>query len=366
MSKHTIKNKGKVAIAMSGGVDSSVTAAMLKKQGYDCIGIFMKLWTEKKTGYKQAYIDAKKVANKLGFPLYTLDLQKPFKKIVVDEWLKEYKNGQTPNPCIRCNKFIKFDLLLQKAKSLGCDYLATGHYVKIRKQRTESREQKAEILSLISVFCSLKMANDKNKDQSYFLYNLTQGQLKNLLFPLGDYTKAQVKTIAKKLKLPVYKKPESQEICFIAEKTHYPFLKRHLKLKSGLIKTLGGKILGQHHGLPLYTLGQREGIGIGGIGPFYVVKLDHKSNTLFVSKNRDDKLLFTKKFEIKNVSWISGQAPKISEKIGVKIRYQTKTIPCIIKKNIVTLKTSKRAIMPGQSAVFYQGQKVLGGGIIKK
>jgi len=355
---------------MSGGVDSSVAAAILKKQGYDCLGIFIKLWTEKKTNCEnkccsaQAYNDARKVANRLGFPLYTLDLQKPFKKAVVDDWLREHKNGNTPNPCIRCNKFIKFDLLLQKAKILGCDYLATGHYVRIRKQKTESRRQKKRDLFLISDLCSLETAKDKQKDQSYFLYNLKQSQLKHLFFPLGDYTKPQVRAIAKKLKLPVYQKAESQEICFIPEKTHYPFLKRHLKLKPGPIKTLDNKILGQHQGLPLYTLGQREGIGIGGIGPFYVVRLNYKNNILFISQNRDDKLLYTKKFKIKDINWISGQPPKKSETFGVKIRYQTKTVPATLNKNIAILKTPKRAIMPGQSAVFYHGQKVLGGGII--
>lgn len=346
---------------MSGGVDSSVAAALLKQQGYDCVGIFIKFWTEKKTDLKnkccsaQAYSDARKVANRLGFPLYTLNFQQSFKKAVVDKWLQEHQKGNTPNPCIRCNQFIKFDLLLKKAKMIGCDYLATGHYVK----KTKKQENKKTIYELIA-------GKDTNKDQSYFLYTLTQNQLKHLIFPLGNLTKIEVRKIAKKLNLPVYQKPESQEICFVPEITHYPFLKRHLKLKPGPIKTLDGEILGYHQGLPLYTLGQREGIGIGGIGPFYVVKLDYKNNTLVVSPNRDDKLLYTKKFKVKEVNWISGQQPKKAEKFGVKIRYQAKTIPCNINKNIITLNIPQRAVMPGQSAVFYQGQQVLGGGIIIK
>jgi len=364
MSNKLTKNK-KVAIAMSGGVDSSVAAALLKKQGYDCVGIFMKFWTEKRTDLENkccsldAYTDARKVAGKLGFPLYTLDFQQPFKKAVVDKWLEGHQKGFTPNPCIQCNKFIKFDLLLQKAKVLGCDYLATGHYVKIRNKKSEIRN-----LSLISNFCSLEMAKDKQKDQSYFLYTLAQSQLEHLIFPLGNLTKAEVRTIAKQLKLPVYKKPESQEICFIPEKTHYPFLKRHLKLKPGPIKNFRGEILGRHDGLPLYTLGQRQGIKIGGIGPFYVVKLDYKTDTLFVSNDRDDKLLYTKKFKIKNINWISGRPPKAMTKFGVKIRYQAKTISGTVNQGLVTLKTPQRAIMPGQSAVFYRDQEVLGGGII--
>ena len=361
MSNGLTKNN-KVAIAMSGGVDSSVTAALLKQQGYDCLGIFMKFWTESEPKIENkccsadAYNDAHKVANRLGFRLYTLNFKKDFKKTVVDEWLKEHQKGHTPNPCIRCNKFIKFDLLLKKAKMLGCDYLATGHYIKKSKIKNKK----------IKIIYRLSTAKDNNKDQSYFLYNLKQSQLKDLLFPLGNYTKSEVRALAKKFKLPVYEKSESQEICFIPEKTHYPFLKRQLKLKPGPIKDFKGKILGQHEGLPLYTLGQRQGIKIGGIGPFYVVKLNYKTNTLFVSNNHNDKLLYTKKFKIKNINWVSGKPPKRSNKFGVKIRYQAKTISCTINKNTVTLKTPQRAIMPGQSAVFYQRQQVLGGGIINQ
>jgi len=352
----------KVCIAMSGGVDSSVAAALLKNQGYECIGIFVKFWKEKKNeiGNKccsiDAYNDARKVSGKLGFSLYTLNLENEFKKNIVDHWLNEYKNGRTPNPCIRCNKFIKFNLLLKKAKMLNCDYLATGHYIKNIKIQNSKDKNNYKLIQ----------AKDKTKDQSYFLYTLNQNQLKHLLFPLAQYTKTEVRNLAKKYKLPVYKKSESQEICFIPEKNHYPFLKRHLKLKTGPIKNTSNEILGTHDGLPLYTLGQRQGIKIGGTGPYYVVKLDYKTNTLFVSNNGNDKILHTKKFQLKNINWISGKPPKKSENFGVKIRYQTKTISCSLNKNIVTLKKPTRAIMPGQSAVFYKGNTVLGGGIISK
>ncbi|MFA6410745.1 MAG: tRNA 2-thiouridine(34) synthase MnmA [Candidatus Buchananbacteria bacterium] len=355
-----INKPKKVCIAMSGGVDSSLAAALLKNQGYDCIGIFLKFWQEpaKNCGIENkccsqpAYEDAKKVAHKLGFPLYTLNFSQPFKKAVVDDFLAQFKKGCTPNPCVACNKFIKFGLLLKKAKLFGCDYLATGHYVKIKKDKTGN--------------FILQTAKDKQKDQSYFLYNLKQNQLKQILFPLSDLTKPQVRQLAKKFNLSVYQKPESQEICFVPEKNHYSFLKRNLKLKPGPIKNPAGQILGWHDGLPLYTLGQRRGIKIGGPGPFYVIKLDYKNNTLIVSNSQNDKNLLTKKFQLKNINWLSGKAPKPNTKLGVKIRYQAKTIPANFSKNIVTLKTPQRAVMPGQSAVFYQGKTVLGGGIISR
>ncbi len=361
MAKNKIVKKNiKVCIAMSGGIDSSVAAALLKKQGYNCIGIFMRFWKEadskiqNKCCSADAYNDARIVANRLGFNLYAFNFKDQFKKEVVDKWLIEHKKGNTPNPCINCNKFIKFGYLLSKAKKLGCNYLATGHYVK----KIEKKENN-------KIIYGLACGNDKNKDQSYFLYNLKQQELKHLIFPLGNYLKSETIRLAKKFNLPVYQKPESQEICFIPEKTHYPFLKRHLKLKPGQIKNSAGKVIGRHPGLPLYTLGQREGIGIGGIGPFYVVGLNYKTNTLFVSNKHNDKLLYSNKFKIKNINWIRGQAPKNSEIIGVRIRYQAKTIPAKIKKNIVILKYPVRAVMPGQSAVFYKGRKLIGGGVIQ-
>ncbi len=367
------KQKNKVCIAMSGGVDSAVAAAILKKQGFECVGIFMKFWQEQETQIEnkccsvQAYDDARKVANRLGFRLYTLNFKQPFKKTVVDQWLKGHQKGNTPNPCIYCNQLIKFGLLLEKAKLLGCDYLATGHYVKIvtSDKRQETSEKYQKNLSHVSCRLSLEQARDKHKDQSYFLYTLTQDQLKYLIFPLGNYTKTEVRALAKKFKLPVYQKPESQEICFVPDKTHYPFLKRHLNLRLGPIKNTSGETIGRHEGLPLYTLGQRQGIKIGGTGPFYVVRLDYKTNTLVVSNEKDDPKLYTKKFSIKENNWIGGQ-PKWPFNCQVKIRYQAPSVKCQINKNQITLAKPQRAIMPGQSAVFYLGQKLLGGAIIDK
>ena len=351
---------------MSGGVDSSVAAALLQSQGYDCVGLFMKFWAEgeaekeNKCCSLQAVTDARKVCGQLGMPFYVLNFKSEFKKIIVDDFIRQYQDGLTPNPCVRCNKFIKFDLLLKKAKALGCEYLATGHYIRLRR---EIQNSKFQIPKIKNENLKLYQAKDKKKDQSYFLYNLKQSQLEHLLFPLGNYTKPQVRILARKLKLPVAEKSESQEICFVAEKTHYPFLQRHLKLVPGEIVDRDGRVIGAHAGLPLYTLGQRKGIKVGGIGPFYVVALDYKKNRLSVSNRKNDKKLFKTVFRLKTVNWISGQAPK-GGKLGVKIRYQAKTIPAKIYKNQVILNQPERAIMAGQSAVFYRGRELLGGGII--
>jgi len=342
---------------MSGGVDSSVAAALLKQQGYDCVGIFMKLWHDPKAKVcrenlccsTEAYEDARKIAHKLGFPIYTFNYAQTFKQKIVNKFLKEYQKGKTPNPCIDCNKYIKFDLLLKTALKLGCNYLATGHYLKIAQEKNHKYK----------IFC----ASDKNKDQSYFLYNLKQDQLAHLIFPLGKYQKSETRKIAEKLKLPVFEKPDSQEICFISESDHYSFLKRNLKLKSGPIKNLDGKILGQHQGLALYTLGQRKGIKVGGTGPYYVVKIDKRNNTLYISNNFNEKKIYHQKFKIKNINWISGKKPS-NKNLSVKIRYQAKPVKARIEGSTVYLKKTQRAVMPGQSAVFYAGKELLGGGII--
>ncbi len=353
------KNK-KVCIAMSGGVDSSVAAGLLKKQGYDCVGVFMHFWADplaedkalNKCCSTESFQLARRVAGRLGFPLYTLNLKDSFKKQVVDNFLDQYQKGFTPNPCIRCNQFIKFDLLVKKAKMLGCNYLATGHYVKKSKIRNKK----------IKIGYELLQAKDKKKDQSYFLYNLKQNQLGYLLFPLGNYTKPQVRAIAARWHLPSASRPDSQEICFIGGKNHNDFLKRYLNLKPGAIKTVSGKTIGRHEGLPLYTLGQRKGIKIGGIGPFYVVGFDYKNNVLIVSNSGNDAKLYAKQFTVKKINWINQPVKNCQ----VKIRYQAPAIKCQITKNKIILAKPQRAVTPGQSAVFYDGQKMLGGGIIDK
>lgn len=352
---------------MSGGVDSSVAAALLKEQGYSLTGIFMHFWAEESEIEKgrhraenkccslEAQEDARRVAEKLGFPFYTLNFARQFKKEVVDYFLKEYWQGRTPNPCVVCNKKIKFELLLKSALGLEIDYLATGHYVRVKK----TKGKKYQLLT----------AKDKEKDQSYFLYNLNQKQLRYLLFPLGDYTKKQVRKLAEQFDLPVAKKRESQEICFVSGQDHNQFLKRHLKLKKGPIVTSQGKVLGQHEGLPLYTIGQRKDIGVGGLGPFYVIKTDAKKNALIVTDNPEDPLLFKKTLLAENVNWLSGQEPTLPLKIEAKIRYRHSANKAVIKEKIknnwlVEFKEAQRAVTPGQSVVFYKGQQILGGGVI--
>lgn len=344
---------------MSGGVDSSVAAALLKKQGYVVIGIFMKFWnesdekTENKCCSLDAYEDARRVAEKLNIPLYTFNFKKDFKKTIVDDFLKQYQNGLTPNPCVRCNQFIKFGLFLKKARALGCDYIATGHYAQIKKTGDNYYLLKGQ---------------DKVKDQSYFLWTLKQEQLKHILFPVGKFNKTQVRQLAKKFNLQIYNKKDSQEICF-TPKHHNEFLKKYLKLKPGAIMTLDGQKIGEHQGLPLYTIGQRKGIAIGGIGPFYVVKADYKKNTLLVAKKFNDKAIYGKNLIAKEVNWLVKE-PKLPFKCQAKIRYGHPAVAAVIKQKraggyVVEFEQAQRAVTAGQSVVLYEKNKVLGGGIIQ-
>ncbi len=344
------KNKPeKVICAMSGGVDSSLAAALLKGAGFNVVGAFLKLADVPR--FQKGEKNARKVAKNLKIPLLVLNLKKEFQKKIINGFLKEYKAGQTPNPCIVCNREIKFEFLLKLAKKLGAPYIATGHY---------ARFQKGKLLK----------GRDKEKDQSYFLWQLNQKQLKHILFPVGNYTKKEVRNLAKKFKLPAFEAPESQEICFIPA-TINVFLKKHLKLKPGRIVNTQGETLGKHQGLFFYTIGQRKGIKLPG-GPYFVLKKDLKDNILVVTKNEKD--LLGKELTVKMVNWISGNKPKFPLKVEAKIRYRHKAAPAILiehrirnkeqKKYTVIFDKPQRAITPGQSAVFYKGKELLGSGII--
>ena len=361
MDKIRRKNAQKVIVAMSGGVDSSVAAALLERAGFDVIGVFMKFWKAPNDkgligGWNrccspEAETRARKVAKILKIPFYVFNFEKEFKKRIVDYFLEEYRRGVTPNPCVVCNKEIKFGLLLEKALAMDADFVATGHYARIGRGKDGIHLLRAE---------------DKNKDQSYFLWMLNQKQLKRTLFPVGNYTRKEVEKMAKKFKLPVLKAKKSVEICFV-KTTIDEFLKKYLKPKPGAIITKDGKKIGEHQGLFFYTIGQRKGIGLPG-GPYYVMDKDLKKNTLIVTKNEKD--LYKKALVVKNTNWISGKEPKLPLKVKAKIRYRHQSASAIITKTLnpgtYTLKfeKSQRAITPGQSVVFYKGEELLGGGVI--
>ena len=364
MSRLKIK---KVIIAMSGGIDSSVAAVLLKEQGYQVEGVYMRLGI---AGDNESERSARAAAKKLKIKFRAVDLSREFKKKIIDYFISEYKKGRTPNPCVECNKEIKFGILLDKILEMGADFIATGHYTRLQREITNSKlsAQGGPVLGWQIPKFKLLKAKDKNKDQSYFLYTLTQKKLKHCLFPLGKYTKIEAKELAKKHQLSVFKKNESQEICFIQSKYYGDFLKKYLKLKSGDIVNENDNILGEHKGLPLYTIGQRRDIGIGGIGPYYVIGINRRKNQLIVSDNKNDKNLFSKELAVKKINWISGSVPKIPIKIKAKVRYRMKECPVVVSKikgkYIVKFSKPQRAVMPGQSIVFYKGSEILGGGII--
>ncbi len=336
---------------MSGGVDSAVSAWLLQKKGFEVRGIFLKLYNS--DSFKEGFKKAKEISKILKMPISAVDAKKEFEKKVIDYFLKESKMGRTPNPCVVCNKEIKFGILLEKALEMGADFLATGHYVK----KTESEIGPKTIYKL-------SRARDKKKDQSYFLWRLNQKKLKHVLFPLGGYTKKEVIEIAKTLGIMKLIKGESRDICFI-ENTTGEFLTSHLPEKPGKIVDVKGKTIGRHRGLWLYTIGQRKGIKLSG-GPYYVLNKDLKSNTLTVTKN--EKNLFGKELFCRDLNWISGKEPKSPLRAKAKIRYRHRISPAVSSFSEGRLKVifekPQRAITVGQSIVFYRNEELLGGGLI--
>lgn len=379
--------KKRVIVAMSGGVDSSVAAALLKEQGYDVIGIFMKLWAEgtERTDLTreniccsvEAATAARAVANKLKIPFYVVNFADEFKKTVVDYYIKEYDAGRTPNPCVICNRDIKGEILMRKVTELEADFLATGHYARIT-----SRNDKFQISNFKSN-PNDKLLNDKkeyrllkskdqNKDQTYFLWTLTQEKLGKILFPIGEMTKPDVRKLAKKYGLPTAERRESQGICFIPDRDVCGFLRRHAKnlTKPGPILDINGKRIGTHDGLINYTIGQRERLGLGGPRAFFVVRLKSSKNTLIVG---DEKDLYKKSLIAKDVNWIhlTNKRQLKTNNIKAKIRYGHPAEKCRVdiidsKKIKVIFNKPQRAITPGQSIVFYRDSEVLGGAVIEK
>lgn len=348
----------RVAMAMSGGVDSSVAAALLKEQGHKVIGLHMKLYHGPENESRQKSccsldeaIDARSACHRLDIPFYILDYQKEFRESVIDYFISEYSNGQTPNPCVMCNKKIKNDLLLKKVDELDCDFLATGHYARVYNNRENGRPQ-------------LARPQDLCKDQTYFLHGIPALELPRLMFPLEKIIKPEVRKIADKLNLSAAKKPDSQEICFVP-KNYRVFLKQEMKTnpERGEFVSVSGEVLGQHKGLPYYTIGQRRGLGLSDKTPYYVTKIDKAQNKVVLGKEED---LFSKTIHVSSVNWVSIEAPDIPIRVSAKLRYAHQGAPATVfpvsgNQARVEFDSPERSVTPGQAAVFYQDDILLGG-----
>ncbi len=351
----------KVIVAMSGGVDSSVAAALLKEQGYDVIGMMLRLWSEpgkedtNRCCTPDSMAQARRVAAKLDIPFYVIDAKDVFRETVVEYFLEGYARGETPNPCLICNRKIRWTFLLEHALALGADYMATGHYVR----REQAEDGKVSLLRAV----------DKNKDQSYVLHVLTQEKLKHALFPVGEYPKPEIRQIAERHGLPTASRKDSQDLCFLAGEDYRNFLQRNAAemLKPGEIVTRDGRALGEHNGLANYTIGQRKRLGVASPVPLYVLGKNAANNALIVGTQEE---LGSRDLTARDVNWVSGEVPGEPFHAQVKIRYTAKEAEALVmpiegNQVRVRFEAPQRDITAGQAAVFYQGEVMLGGGIIQ-
>lgn len=360
--------KPRVVVAMSGGVDSSVAAALLVQQGYEVVGLMMRLWGEPEAGggvhnrccSPDSMAQARRVAAMFDIPFYVLDTQATFKARIVDFFIEGYASGVTPNPCIECNRHIRWEFLLKQALAMDAQYLATGHYARVG----------TTIINEITNYQLLKGVDDK-KDQSYVLSVMGQEQLKHAMFPVGGFTKPQIRELAREFNLPVAERPESQDLCFLADNDYRRFLTEYTAsgvIRPGPIARTDGTVIGEHTGLPFYTIGQRKGIGVASPEPLYVIGTRPETNTLIVGRAEE---LGNDRLTAARVNWVSGQPPTAPIRALVKIRYKAApawaTLTPLPEARVeVVFEQRLRDITPGQAAVFYDGEVCLGGGIIQR